>query len=74
MPKKPSRDDPHPDWELIEKLGGPPKIVELLNMQETGALQRVHNWKWRGIPSAVKLERPDLFLPELRPRLAKHEA
>ena len=27
-----------------------------------GGVQRVHNWKTRGIPPRVKLERPDLFL------------
>lgn len=66
---------PHPDWTLIESLGGPPKIVELLGMTEAGSLQRVHNWKSRGIPPAVKLSRPDLFLQHLMaPKARKQPA
>lgn len=56
----------HPDWALITDLGGPAKVAELLNFSKDGGAQRVQNWKHRGIPSAVKLERPDLFLPHLR--------
>lgn len=55
---------PHPDWQLIERLGGASKVARLLGYSEGGA-QRVHNWKHRGIPSEVKLQRPDLFLTEL---------
>lgn len=61
MSKKP---DPA-EWALIESLGGPPKVVELLGMKHPSSLQRVHNWKKRGIPLAVKLSRPDLFLRHL---------
>jgi hypothetical protein len=52
----------HPDSDLIRKLGGPAKVAELLGLGQWG-VQRVHNWLSRGIPSKVKLERPDLFLP-----------
>ncbi|MCA8447561.1 hypothetical protein [Burkholderia vietnamiensis] len=55
---------PHLDWQLIERLGGASKVARLLGYSEGGA-QRVHNWKHRGIPSEVKLQRPDLFLTEL---------
>lgn len=57
---------PHPDWKLITDLGGPVKVAALLSLEKDGGVQRVQNWKFRGIPSVVKLERPDLFLPELR--------
>lgn len=47
---------------LIESLGGPAKVAELLGYDKHGGTQRVHNWLARGIPPKVKLERPDLFL------------
>lgn len=54
------------DRELIDSLGGATKVAALLGLVKPGGVQRVHNWKTRGIPPAVKLERPDLFLPHLR--------
>ncbi|MCC2632153.1 MAG: uncharacterized protein K0S48_39 [Ramlibacter sp.] len=56
----------HPDWALVTALGGPVKVAEILGWTKDGSVQRVQNWKTRGIPPAVKLERPDLFLPALR--------
>jgi hypothetical protein len=50
------------DRDLIEKLGGATKVAELLNLEKLGGVQRVHNWKSRGIPAAVKVARPDLFM------------
>lgn len=50
------------DAELIDSLGGPARVAELLNLEKAGGVQRVHNWKARGIPARVRLERPDLFL------------
>jgi hypothetical protein len=47
---------------LIDGLGGPAKVAELLGYDKHGGTQRVHNWIARGIPPKVKLERPDLFL------------
>jgi hypothetical protein len=47
---------------LIEKLGGPAKVADLMGYEKHGGVQRVHNWQARGIPPAVKFERPDLFL------------
>jgi hypothetical protein len=52
------------DEQLIESLGGPARLAELLNYDKEGGVQRVHNWIKRGIPARVKLERPDLFLRE----------
>ena len=53
------------DRQTIDRLGGPTKLAELLGYDKSkGGVQRIQNWKDRGIPSAVKLQRPDLFLPE----------
>lgn len=59
------------DSDLIEKLGGPTQLARLLDYRKPGSVQRVQNWKARGIPARVKLARPDLFMtqqsaPELR--------
>lgn len=54
------------DEEIILALGGPTKVAEMLGLDKTkGGVQRVQNWKKRGIPAQVKLEHPDLFLTEL---------
>jgi hypothetical protein len=50
------------DKKLIEELGGPSKLCELLGYAKHGGVQRVQNWLVRGIPPKVKLERPELFL------------
>jgi hypothetical protein len=50
------------DSELIEHLGGPAKVCDLLGYEKEGGVQRVHNWILRGIPAKVKVERPDLFM------------
>ena len=55
------------DVQLIEHLGGCAKVAELLGIDKDGGTQRVFNWLTRGIPARVKLERPDLFLPHLKP-------
>lgn len=53
------------DKTLIDSLGGPAKVAELLGYDKDGGIQRVHNWTSRGIPAHVKVQRPDLFMPEL---------
>lgn len=51
------------DSELIDALGGPAKLAERLGyVPSAGGVQRVHNWRRRGIPAAVKVQHPDLFL------------
>lgn len=50
------------DKKLIEDLGGPTKVCELLGYEKHGGVQRVQNWLTRGIPPRVKLDHPDLFL------------
>lgn len=56
--------DIHPDWVLIEALGGPAKVAERLGWAKDGGLQRIQNWKRRGVPAPVKVEHPELFLPD----------
>ena len=51
------------DRELIARLGGPAKVADLLQLSKARGRQRVHNWLSRGIPAAVKVRRPDLFMP-----------
>ena len=54
----------HPDAELIARLGGPAEVCRLLGLSPgNGGVQRVQNWKKRGIPDAVRLRRLDLFGP-----------
>lgn len=49
------------DAELIDHYGGPTKLAALLGYGARG-VQRVWNWRERGIPAAVKVARPELFL------------
>jgi hypothetical protein len=56
------------DSTLIDRYGGAAKLAELLGFDK-GGVQRVHNWRTRGIPPAVKLERLDLFGPDAVARL-----
>lgn len=56
----------HPDSELIETLGGAASLARQLNEAEGTPdkydVQRVSNWKVRGIPAAVKLLHHDLLV------------
>ncbi len=53
------------DADLIRRLGGPSKVAELIAIDKRGGAQRVQNWMVRGIPSAIKVKYPHLFMPEL---------
>lgn len=53
------------DRALIDALGGAARVAVLLGIDKNGGVQRVHNWKTRGIPPSIKVSRPDLFLPHL---------
>lgn len=50
------------DRALIADLGGPTQLAEKLGYEKLGGVQRVQNWTVRGIPAAVKVKRPDLFM------------
>lgn len=55
------------DRDLIDSLGGPTKVAALLGY----SVQRVQNWKERGIPAQVRLDHPDVFpLPRPAEKLA----
>lgn len=63
------------DADVIARLGGPAAVARALNYPPHNGVQRVHNWMKRGIPPAVKLQRPDLFLaPEVVGQSAHAEA
>jgi len=52
----------HEHARMIDGLGGPTKVAELLGIiDKPGAVQRVSNWKRRGIPLAVLLGHRDIF-------------
>lgn len=47
---------------LIDALGGPKKVAEMLGIhQRPGAVQRVGNWKRRGIPAQVLIDNPAFY-------------
>jgi len=62
--------------QIIDALGGPAKVAELLGIADKpGSVQRVWNWKTRGIPPRVLLDHPDVFQtqqPEPTPAGADH--
>jgi len=53
------------DADLIRRLGGPSKVAEMIAIDKRGGSQRVQNWMVRGIPSAIKVKYPHIFMPEL---------
>lgn len=53
----------HPDSKLIELLGGPTAVAAMLGYDKPGSVQRVQNWKYRGIPEVIRLRRQDIFGP-----------
>lgn len=61
------------DKKQITMLGGPTKVAALLGYDKHGGVQRVQNWMSRGIPSKVKLDRPDIFF-QAPPRRATDPA
>lgn len=54
------------DRQIIQDLGGPAKVAEMLGYDKSGGTQRVSNWLSRGIPSKVKLQHPDIFLKNFK--------
>jgi len=53
--------DVHPDSLLIDQLGGPSVVARALGYDTRGGVQRVHNWKSRGIPPLIRITRSDVF-------------
>lgn len=52
----------HPDAALIDRLGGPAVLARKLGFG-VGGVQRVQNWKYRGIPEIERLRNPSAFIP-----------
>ncbi len=62
---------------LIDRAGGPAAFGRLLGIDETdGWLQRVNNWKHRGLPAAVELEHQETIrkLREERSKATRRKA
>lgn len=51
----------HSDAALINALGGPSKLAKILGFPKGRGVQRVQNWKYRGIPELVLLRHPKVF-------------
>lgn len=47
--------------EIIDALGGPAKISRDLGFSPDSGVQRVHNWRLRGIPPKVLLAHQKYF-------------
>ena len=62
----------HADAALIERLGGPTALARALGFPLPKGVQRVQNWKYRGIPELIRLKRADVFgvAPKRRKRAA----
>lgn len=58
------------DAEIIDHFGGPARLAERLGWMESRAIQRIHNWRRRGIPAAVKLRHADIFLRDMPAAIA----
>jgi len=51
------------DSKIIDDLGGPAVLCEKLGYsKEKGGVQRISNWKRRGIPASVILQNQQIFL------------
>ncbi|WP_156330564.1 hypothetical protein [Achromobacter ruhlandii] len=58
----------HPHARIIDSYGGPTKVAERMGiLSQPGAVQRVGNWKRRGIPASVRLDHPWLNRAAPRP-------
>jgi len=56
---------------LISAVGGDTAFARLLGIQkQVGAVQRINNWKRRGMPAAVELEHYEK-IQELKSRLLR---
>jgi hypothetical protein len=56
------------DKDLIDDLGGSAELARRLGY----SVQRVENWKKRGIPAQVRLDNPDVFPLPSRAKEAAH--
>lgn len=61
----------HPDAKLIDSLGGPAALCRRLEFDPKGGVQRVQNWKRRGIPEVIRLRHASLFGPAPKQKKAR---
>lgn len=61
------------DKDLILELGGPAKVAKLLGFGKYGQ-QRVTNWMTRGIPDAVKVDYPHIFMRDALKKIRRAES
>lgn len=52
----------HPDADLIDELGGPTAVSDMLGYEKPNGPARVSNWQVRGIPAQVKVDHPEIFM------------
>lgn len=50
------------DKEIIQKHGGTSALAHKLGFDKKNGPQRVNNWVKRGIPPAIKIKYPEIFL------------
>lgn len=55
---------------IIDLYGGDTRLADALGFSRQSGPQRVHNWRTRGIPARVLVDRPDLFGERALKRLA----
>lgn len=60
------------DRALIKDLGGPAQVAKLLGFEGRIGTCRVFNWTKRGIPSAVKVQFPKIFMRAKREKDTGH--
>lgn len=64
----------HKDSELIDQLGGPAEVARKLGFEMPKGIQRVQNWKYRGIPPYTLVTRQDVFGPAPKKRASARKA
>lgn len=64
-------DEMHPDARIIIKHGGTTKVAKVLGKGYTP--QRVNNWLHRGIPSDVKVNFPEMFMPDFIKKIKRRK-
>jgi len=62
------------DEDIIEFYGGPAKLALMLELKGDGQIQRVCNWKRRGIPPGIKVQYQKIFLRSDWPDLDESRA
>mgnify|MGYP000942257663 CR=1 FL=1 len=51
----------HADAALVDHLGGPAALADQLGFTGSSRVQRIQNWKYRGIPEVIRLRHREIF-------------